>query len=66
MFKIIIVLMLFAVIVSLLSGLIFLYRDQGAGTRTVKALTWRIGLSIGIFFLLMIGFRFGLIPGYTQ
>jgi len=50
----------------LFSGLVFLYRDRGAGLRTVKALTVRIGLSIALFLLLLAGFRFGLIPGYTQ
>lgn len=58
--------MLIGVVVSLFSGLFFLYRDRGEGVRTAKALTLRIGLSIAIFALLMLGFRFGLIPGYTQ
>jgi len=66
MFKIVIVLMLVGVVGSLFSGLFFLYRDRGASERTVRALTLRIGLSIAIFALLMLGFRFGLIPGYTQ
>ncbi|MGE5469575.1 MAG: DUF2909 domain-containing protein [Bacteroidota bacterium] len=51
---------------SLFSGLFFLYRDRAAGTRTVRALTWRIALSITLFLLLLASFRFGLIPGYTQ
>ena len=63
MFKLIIVLMLLGVIGSLFSGLFFLYRDQGTGDRTVKALTLRISLSIVLFVLLMLGFRFGLITG---
>jgi len=58
--------MLVGVVGSLFSGLFFLYRDRGASERTVRALTLRIGLSIAIFALLMLGFRFGLIPGYTQ
>lgn len=66
MFKLVIVLMLIGVVGSLFSGLFFLYRDRGASERTVKALTLRIGLSIVIFALLLLGFRFGLIPGYTQ
>lgn len=65
MFKLVIVLMLLAVVVSLFSGLFFLYRDHGQGVRTAQALTLRIVLSIAIFALLMIGFRFGLIPGYA-
>ena len=64
--KVIIVLMLLAIIGSLFSGLFFLYRDRGAGSRTVRALTLRIGLSIGLFLLLLIAFRLGVIPGYSQ
>jgi uncharacterized SAM-binding protein YcdF (DUF218 family) len=63
MFKLIILLMLLGVIGSLFSGLFFLYRDQGTGDRTVKALTLRISLSIALFVLLMLGYRFGLITG---
>ncbi len=55
-----------AIVGSLLSGLFYLYRDRGAGERMARALTWRIGLSITLFLLLLLGFRFGLIPGYTQ
>ena len=66
MFKLIIVLLLIGVIGSLFSGLFFLYRDQGTGERMVKALTWRIGLSIATFALLLLSYRFGLIPGYGQ
>ena len=65
MFKLIIVLMLLAVIGSLFSGLFFLVRDHGANDRAVKALTLRIALSVGIFALLLLGYRFGVIPGYV-
>lgn len=58
--------MLLAIVVSLFSGLWFVYRDRGGGTRAVRALTWRIGLSISLFIVLLAGFRFGLIPGYSQ
>ena len=43
------------------SGLFFLVRDQGRSTRTVKALTWRIGLSVALFLLLLVGYYFGLV-----
>lgn len=66
MLKVLVVLLLMAIIGSLFSGLVFLYRDRGAGERTVRVLTWRIGLSIALFILLLIGFRFGFIPGYSQ
>ena len=66
MFKLIVIFLLLAVVGSLFSGLFFLYRDRGTGVRTAQALTLRIGLSILIFALLMIGFRLGWIPGYNQ
>ncbi|WP_295006095.1 twin transmembrane helix small protein [uncultured Dechloromonas sp.] len=66
MLKVLVVLLLVAIVGSLFSGLVFLYRDRGAGERTARVLTWRIGLSIALFVLLLIGFRFGFIPGYSQ
>lgn len=66
MLKLLVVFALLAIVVSLFSGLWFLYRDRGGGSRTVRALTWRIGLSISLFILLLAAFRFGLIPGYSQ
>ena len=47
--------LLFAVIlISLFSALVFLVRDRGETHRTVRALTWRIGLSLGLFALLLL------------
>jgi hypothetical protein len=60
------VLMLLAIVASLFSGLFYLYRDRGSGERTVRALTLRIGLSVALFVTLLVAFRFGAIPGYTQ
>ena len=60
--KIIIVLFLILIVGSLFSALTFLYKDGGEGTRTVKALTVRISLSIFLFILLMLGAYFGIIP----
>jgi len=59
--KIFIVLMLIAILGSLASGLIFLIKDNGRSTRTVKALTWRIGLSVFLFLILMLGIYTGVI-----
>ena len=61
--KIVIIILLFAVVVSLFSGLFFIYRDKGQSDRAVKALTVRIVLSIAVFVLLMGSYYFGLIPG---
>lgn len=60
--KLVVILMLAAILVSLGSALVFLFHDKGQGNRTAKALTWRIGLSLTLFVLLMAGFYFGVIP----
>ena len=58
--RVIIVLMLIGILFSLGSALVFIYRDQGQGkTRAVKALSWRVGLSLALFVLLMLAQRFG-------
>lgn len=60
-FKVLVVLMLFAVIGSLFSSLVFLYKDRGEGSRVVKALTLRISLSILLFVGLLLSLHFGLV-----
>jgi len=60
--RIIVIAMLALIVGSLASALWFLVRDKGTSERTVKALTVRISLSIGLFLLLMAGYYFGLIP----
>ena len=49
------------ILASLFSALYFLLKDKGQSTRTVKALTVRVALSILLFVLLLIGFKTGLI-----
>ncbi|HZV55067.1 MAG TPA: twin transmembrane helix small protein [Rhodocyclaceae bacterium] len=56
--KLFAVLMLLAIVASLFSGLYFLYRDRGAGTRAVRALTVRVGLSVFLFVMLLVAFYF--------
>jgi len=65
LFKIVVVLALLVIIASLFSALYFLAKDKNGGARTVKALTLRIGLSIALFLLLLLGYYFGLI-GHGQ
>lgn len=60
--KIVVITMLVLILASLFSALVFLFKDKGRGNRTARALTWRIGLSITLFLLLMGGFHFGIIP----
>ena len=63
--RILVILFLVFIVASLASSLFFLYKDRGTGgTRMVKALTIRVGLSILLFVLLMAGFRLGLINGH--
>ncbi|MCF8198297.1 MAG: twin transmembrane helix small protein [Sulfuritalea sp.] len=58
--RIIAVLMLIAIIASLFSALVFVYRDQGQSkTRAVKALSLRVGLSLLLFLMLMGSYRLG-------
>lgn len=64
LYKTIIIIFLLLILASLTSGLYYLIRDRGMSDRTVKALTVRIGLSLALFFLLIIGFATGVIqPG---
>jgi Protein of unknown function (DUF2909) len=60
--RIVVIAMLVLIVGSLGSALWFLIRDKGSSERTVKALTVRISLSIGLFLLLMAGYYFGIIP----
>jgi formate/nitrite transporter FocA (FNT family) len=58
------VLAVFALIIfSLASGLYFVFRDRGDSKRAVKALALRVGLSVGLFVLLMVAYYFGFVPG---
>jgi hypothetical protein len=49
------------ILFSLFSALFFLLKDRGNSTRTAKALTIRVVLSITLFVLLLLGFHFGFI-----
>jgi hypothetical protein len=62
--KIIVILMLLVIVGSLLSALVFMYKDNGKGngSRMATALTARVALSITLFCLLMAGYYFGIIP----
>lgn len=59
-FKIVILSLLLVVIFSLGSALVAMARGDKSD-KMLKALTWRIGLSVGIFILLLIGQATGLI-----
>jgi len=57
--KWLVILVMLTILSALGSSLLFLIRDEGKSNRTVKALTWRIGLSLGLFVFLFIAFSMG-------
>jgi heme/copper-type cytochrome/quinol oxidase subunit 4 len=57
--KIVIIVLLFAVVASLFSGLYFVYKDKGNSNRAVISLTIRITLSVLVFVLLVASYYFG-------
>ncbi len=58
-FKILIVLILLLIISALGSALFHLMSSKGNSNSLLKSLTWRIGLSVFLFALLMLGARLG-------
>ena len=60
-FKIVVMILLFAIFVSLTLGMVFLVQDKGKSQRTVRSLTVRIVLSLLLFALLIVGFATGMI-----
>ena len=59
-FKIVILSLLFVVLISLGSALVAMAKGDKSD-KMLKSLTWRIGLSVGIFILLLIGQAMGII-----
>ena len=66
-FKFIIVVFLIVIIYSLGSGLFYLVREKNPkdSNRVVKALTWRIGLSLTLFVLLFVAYALGWISPHS-
>lgn len=59
--KIIIIVFLVAIVWNLGAGLYYMMTDKGGSDRTVKALTRRIGLSVLLIVLVIIGIATGYI-----
>ncbi|UXI68651.1 twin transmembrane helix small protein [Tahibacter amnicola] len=57
--KIIIIAFLIVILYNLGAGLYYMMVDKGATDRTVKALTWRIALSVTLIILVIIGIKLG-------
>jgi succinate dehydrogenase hydrophobic anchor subunit len=61
--RFIVLIFLAFILISLFSGLYYVWKDRGTSDRAVKALTVRVILSIVLFALLMIGFKLGIFTG---
>jgi succinate dehydrogenase/fumarate reductase cytochrome b subunit len=59
--KVLIVLVLLFIVFNLGAGMVYMLTDKGKSDRTLKALTMRIGISIMLFILLLIGMATGLV-----
>lgn len=59
--KVVILLAFAGILLSLGSALVFLIRDKSDSDRTLRALTWRIGLSVGLFVFIMVMVATGVI-----
>jgi succinate dehydrogenase/fumarate reductase cytochrome b subunit len=57
--RILILVLLAAVVISLFSGLYFVYKDKGNTNRVVISLTIRIVLSLLVFAILIASYYFG-------
>jgi len=56
----VVVAMLIAIVVSLGSAAVHMLRGRGDSKRMARALALRVGLSVGLFVLLMLGYALGL------
>lgn len=59
--KLFVVVVFIAILYNLGVALYYLYFDKGKTHRTVRALSWRIGLSIGLVLLIVLGVFLGFI-----
>jgi succinate dehydrogenase/fumarate reductase cytochrome b subunit len=58
---IVILILLAAILYNLGAGLYFMMTDRGSTNRTVRSLTWRIGLSVLLILLVIVGILTGVI-----
>lgn len=59
--KLLIIAFLILILWNLGAGLYYMMVDKGQTNRTVKALTWRIGLSVALILLVVAGIFTGVI-----
>lgn len=58
----VVIAVLVLIVASLGSALFFVFRDRSGSKRAVTALAIRVGLSMGLFLLLMAAHYFGWLP----
>jgi hypothetical protein len=59
--KLLIIAVLVVIVWNLGAGLYYMMVDKGTTNRTVRALSWRIGLSVGLILLVALGIWTGVI-----
>ncbi|HET9484533.1 MAG TPA: twin transmembrane helix small protein [Xanthomonadales bacterium] len=59
--KLLIVAVFIAVLWNLGAALYYMMTDKGQSNRTVRSLSWRIGLSVGLILLVILGIATGII-----
>lgn len=59
--KLFVIIVFIGIVGSLGSAMLYLVRDKGDSNRTLRALTWRIGLSVALFAALFLAYALGLI-----
>lgn len=59
-FRLLVIAVLLAIVVSLGIALYHLARGSGDSEKMIRALAWRVGLSLGLFALLMVAWYTGL------
>ena len=64
--KLLIIAVLVVIVWNLGAGLYYMIVDKGTTTRTVRALSWRIGLSVGLILLVVLGIYTGVIKPHDM
>jgi succinate dehydrogenase/fumarate reductase cytochrome b subunit len=59
--KLLIAAFMILIVYNLGAGMYYMLTDRGQSKRTVNALTWRIGLSVGLILLVLLGIATGFI-----
>ena len=62
--KLVIIAFLVVILWNLGAALYYMVVDQGRSNRTVKSLSWRIGLSVCLILLVALGLFTGVIKGH--